>query len=264
MKKLIYAALALAVIACAPEKTTNTASDTAATTATTTTASTTTETTTAATTTTATTTTAATTTNAATTTSTAAPATSSAPAKATKPKAGQEKSMNPYDNKIAELHTTSGEIDIRFYPEKAPGHVKNFIDLAEKGFYNGSKFHRVIPGFMIQGGDPNTISGDPGTWGTGGSGKNIPAEFNDIHHKRGIVSMARAQDPNSASSQFFICVADSGFLDRQYTVFGEVTKGMDVADKIVGAPRGAQDRPNSPTTIEKIVIRDAKPGETGK
>ena len=171
--------------------------------------------------------------------------------------------MSAYENKIAELHTTSGEIDIRFFPDKAPGHVKNFIDLAEKGFYNGSKFHRVIPGFMIQGGDPNTISGDPATWGTGGSGKNIPAEFNDVHHARGIVSMARSNDPNSASSQFFICVADAGFLDRQYTAFGEVTKGMDVADKIVNAPRGAGDRPNNPTSIDKIVIREAKPDEKG-
>ncbi|HEX3110131.1 MAG TPA: peptidylprolyl isomerase [Thermoanaerobaculia bacterium] len=171
--------------------------------------------------------------------------------------------MSPYDNKIAELHTTSGEIDIRFFPDKAPNHVKNFIELAEKGFYNGSKFHRVIPGFMIQGGDPNTISGSPATWGTGGSGQNVNAEFNDVHHARGVVSMARANNPNSASSQFFICVADAGFLDRQYTAFGEVTKGMDVADKIVSAPRGANDRPNNPTTIEKIVIRDANPGEVG-
>ncbi|HEY2323001.1 MAG TPA: peptidylprolyl isomerase [Thermoanaerobaculia bacterium] len=169
--------------------------------------------------------------------------------------------MTAYDNKIAELHTSSGEIDIRFFPDKAPGHVKNFIDLAEKGFYNGTKFHRVIPGFMIQGGDPNTISGSPSGWGTGGSGQHVKAEFNDVHHARGIVSMARANDPNSASSQFFICVADSGFLDRQYSVFGEVIKGMDVADKIVAAPRGPNDRPNSPTTIEKVVIRDAQPGE---
>jgi peptidyl-prolyl cis-trans isomerase B (cyclophilin B) len=234
VKNLICAALALAVVACAPANNTNTASDTAATAAA-----------------------ASTTTN-----TTAAPTTGGAPAAATTPKAGEEeKPMSAYENKVAELHTSSGEIDIRFFPDKAPGHVKNFIDLAEKGFYNGTKFHRVIPGFMIQGGDPNTVSGDPSTWGTGGSGKYVTAEFNDVHHARGIVSMARASDPNSASSQFFICVADSGFLDRQYTVFGEVTKGMDVADKIVNAPKGANDRPNNPTTIEKVVIRDAKPGE---
>jgi peptidyl-prolyl cis-trans isomerase B (cyclophilin B) len=116
---------------------------------------------------------------------------------------------------------------------------------------------------MIQGGDPNTKSGNPASWGTGGSGKNVGAEFNSISHKRGIVSMARSSDPNSASSQFFIVVKDSTFLDKQYTVFGQVTKGMDVADKIVGAARDANDRPNSPTTITKIVIRDAKADEKG-
>src|SRR6185503_14192856 len=118
------------------------------------------------------------------------------------------------------------------------------------GFYNGTKFHRVMPGFMIQGGDPNTIKGDPGTWGTGGNeGKNVKAEFNSVSHKRGIVSMARAQSPDSASSQFFIVVADSTFLDNKYSVFGQVTKGMDVADKIVAAPRDPNDRPNQPTVI---------------
>ncbi len=171
--------------------------------------------------------------------------------------------MSDYTDKVAELHTSAGEIDIRFFPDVAPNHVKNFIDLAKKGFYNGTKFHRVIPGFMVQGGDPNTVSGSPSTWGTGGSGKNVGAEFNTVSHKRGIVSMARAQDPNSASSQFFIVVKDSPFLDRQYTVFGQVTKGMDVADKIVSAPRDANDRPNNPTSIDKIVIRDAKPAEKG-
>jgi peptidyl-prolyl cis-trans isomerase B (cyclophilin B) len=185
-------------------------------------------------------------------------------APAPQPKAEENRPMEYYKDKVAELHTSAGEIDIRFFPEAAPNHVKNFIDLAEKGFYNGTKFHRVIPGFMIQGGDPNTISGSPATWGTGGSDKNIKAEFNDIHHARGVVSMARAQDPNSASSQFFICVADAGFLDKQYTAFGQVTKGMDVADKIVNAPRNpSNDRPNEPTTIYKIVIREAKPDEKG-
>jgi cyclophilin family peptidyl-prolyl cis-trans isomerase len=187
--------------------------------------------------------------------------TSAAPAPTAK--AEENRPMEYYKDKVAELHTSAGEIDIRFYPDAAPNHVKNFIDLAEKGFYNGTKFHRVIPGFMIQGGDPNTVSGSVYTWGTGGSGKNIPAEFNSIHHARGVVSMARAQDPNSASSQFFICVADAGFLDGQYTAFGKVTKGMDVADKIVNASRGANDRPDNPTSIDKIVIREAKPDEKG-
>lgn len=176
--------------------------------------------------------------------------------------AGQETPMS-YENKVAEIHTTAGQINIRFFPDVAPNHVKNFIDLAQRGFFNNTKFHRVIPGFMIQGGDPNTISGDPNTWGTGGAATNVKAEFNTVSHKRGIVSMARAQNPDSASSQFFIVVSDSPFLDRQYSVFGQVTKGMDVADKIVAAPRGANDRPNNPTSITKIVIRDANEDEKG-
>ena len=185
------------------------------------------------------------------------------PAPAPKASAEENRPMEYYKDKVAELHTSAGEIDIRFYPDAAPNHVKNFIDLAEKGFYNGTKFHRVIPGFMIQGGDPNTISGSPYSWGTGGSGKNVAAEFNSIHHARGVVSMARSNDPNSASSQFFICVADAGSLDNQYTAFGKVTKGMDVADKIVNTPCNASDRPNNPTSIDKIVIREAKPDEKG-
>jgi cyclophilin family peptidyl-prolyl cis-trans isomerase len=164
--------------------------------------------------------------------------------------------------KIAELHTTAGQIDIRFFPEAAPNHVKNFIDLAEKGFYDGTKFHRVIPNFMIQGGDPNSKDDNAkNTWGTGGSGTNLKAEFNQIPHKRGIVSMARSPHPDSASSQFFIVVKDSDHLDGQYTAFGEVVKGMDVVDKIVSAPKGANDRPNEPTAITKIVIRDARDSE---
>jgi cyclophilin family peptidyl-prolyl cis-trans isomerase len=172
--------------------------------------------------------------------------------------------MSQYENKVAELHTTAGQINIRFFPDVAPNHVKNFLDLAERGFYDGTKFHRVIPGFMIQGGDPNTIKGDPRTWGTGGNGDNyVKAEFSSVPHKRGIVSMARAQSPNSASSQFFIVVADSTFLDKQYSVFGEVTKGMEVADKIVNASRGPNDRPDAPVAITKIVIRDANEDEKG-
>jgi cyclophilin family peptidyl-prolyl cis-trans isomerase len=182
---------------------------------------------------------------------------------ASAPPASEEKPMSDYEGKVAELHTTAGDITIRFFPDVAPNHVKNFIDLAQKGFYNGTKFHRVIPGFMIQGGDPNTISGDPMTWGTGGSGTNVKAEFNSVSHKRGIVSMARSNDPNSASSQFFIVVKDSPFLDRQYTAFGQVTKGMDVADKIVNAARDPNDRPNNPTSIKSITIRAANADEKG-
>ena len=165
--------------------------------------------------------------------------------------------MTDYDNKVADLETSQGTITIRFFSDKAPGHVKNFIDLAEKGFYDGVRFHRVIAGFMIQGGDPNSKTPNRGSWGTGGSGKNIKAEFNDISHRRGIVSMARAQSPDSASSQFFIVVKDSTFLDRQYTVFGEVVSGMDVADKIVAAGKG-KENPEEPETIRKVTIRTEK------
>jgi cyclophilin family peptidyl-prolyl cis-trans isomerase len=198
-------------------------------------------------------------------TSTAATDTAAATSTTAQPAAAPQESTNMAEGKIAELHTTAGEIDIRFYPELAPKHVKNFIELAEQGFYNGTKFHRVIPKFMIQGGDPNSKNDDAkNTWGTGGSGRNVPAEFSSKSHKRGIVSMARSQDPNSASSQFFIVVSDSTFLDNQYTVFGEVVKGMEVADTIVSAPKGANDRPNNPTAITKIVIRDAREGELSK
>ena len=154
------------------------------------------------------------------------------------------------------IETKFGEIEIEFAPDKAPGHVKNFVDLAKKGFYDGSTFHRVIPGFMIQGGDPNTkdAAGSRGRHGTGGPGYNIKAEFNDTSHKRGIVSMARAQDPDSAGSQFFICVADSTFLDRQYTAFGKVVRGLEVADKIVNQPRDARDNPNERVEMTKVRI----------
>jgi peptidyl-prolyl cis-trans isomerase B (cyclophilin B) len=146
----------------------------------------------------------------------------------------------------AVIETRLGEIEIEFIPEKAPGHVKNFLDLARKGFYDGTTFHRVIPGFMIQGGDPNTrdAKGSRNAHGTGGPGYTIKAEFNDTSHKRGVVSMARAQDPNSAGSQFFIVVKDSTFLDNNYTAFGQVVRGIEVADKIVNAPRDPRDNPN--------------------
>ncbi|SLM49540.1 Peptidyl-prolyl cis-trans isomerase [Nitrospira japonica] len=136
-----------------------------------------------------------------------------------------------------------GEIVLRFFHSVAPGHVKNFVDLAQKGFYNGTAFHRVIPGFMIQGGDPNSKSADRASHGTGGPGYRIKAEFNSTPHKRGILSMARANDPDSAGSQFFICVADANFLDWQYTAFGEVVSGMDVADKVVSVKRDGRDNP---------------------
>ena len=147
-------------------------------------------------------------------------------------------------NEVAVIETLLGNIEFEFLEDKAPGHVKNFKDLANDEFYNGTIFHRVIPGFMVQGGDPNTKSEDRSTHGTGGPGHTIKAEFNDESHERGIVSMARSQDPDSAGSQFFVVVKDSSFLDGQYTAFGRVISGMDVADKIVNSPRDSNDNPN--------------------
>ena len=136
-----------------------------------------------------------------------------------------------------------GEIILRLFNDVAPGHVDNFVKLSRQGFYNGTTFHRVIPGFMIQGGDPNSKNSDRSSHGMGGPGYKVKAEFNSTPHKRGIVSMARANDPDSAGSQFFICVADANFLDWQYTAFGEVVSGMEVADKIVNMKRDGQDNP---------------------
>ncbi|NGZ59115.1 MAG: peptidylprolyl isomerase [Nitrospira sp. LK265] len=136
-----------------------------------------------------------------------------------------------------------GEIVLKFFPEVAPDHVNNFVKLCQGGFYDGTTFHRVIPGFMIQGGDPNSKNSDRSSHGMGGPGYKVKAEFNSTPHKRGIVSMARANDPDSAGSQFFICVADANFLDWQYTVFGEVVSGMEVADKIVNLKRDGRDNP---------------------
>ena len=153
-------------------------------------------------------------------------------------------------NEIAVIATSLGNIEVEFLEDKAPGHVKNFKDLANSEFYNGTIFHRVIPGFMVQGGDPNTKSDDRSAHGMGGPGHTIKAEFNDETHARGILSMARSQDPDSAGSQFFVVVKDSDFLDGQYTAFGRVTSGMDVADKIVDSPRDDKDNP-----LERIEMK---------
>ena len=148
------------------------------------------------------------------------------------------------------IKTRFGEIKLVFFPDLAPKHVESFLTLARKGFYDGTIFHRVIPGFMIQGGDPNTK--DPSnrqSYGNGGPGYTLPAEFNRIPHERGIVSAARAADPNSAGSQFFIVIDKAPHLDGKYTVFGEVERGMDVADKIVQQPRDRRDNP-----LERVEI----------
>ncbi len=148
---------------------------------------------------------------------------------------------------VATLQTDAGDIEIKFYEKDAPGHVRNFIALSKVGFYDGLIFHRCIPGFVIQGGCPN---GD----GTGGPGYCVKAEFNNRKHTRGVLSMARAQPEDSAGCQFFICVAQAAALDGKYTAFGEVTKGMDVVDKIVKAPRGFNDRPDKPIKIKSVQV----------
>jgi cyclophilin family peptidyl-prolyl cis-trans isomerase len=154
----------------------------------------------------------------------------------------------------AVIETKFGNIELKFFPEVAPNHVNNFIGLAKKGFYDGTIFHRVIPGFMIQGGDPNSKSPNKTQHGTGGPGYTVKAEFNEKPHKRGTLSMARSGHPDSAGSQFFICVADAPFLDRQYTVFGEVSSGMEAADKIVNEPRDRRDNPNERIEMKIRII----------
>ena len=170
-----------------------------------------------------------------------------------------ETSQNPQ----ATLTVTSkgekwGEIVLRFFPDVAPNHGKNFTMLAGDGFYNGTTFHRVIPGFMIQGGDPNSKNADRSMHGMGGPGSRVKAEFNSKPHKRGTVSMARSNDADSAGSQFFICVADSNFLDWQYTVFGEVVSGMEVVDKVVNSKRDGRDNPLERVEMTVTVTGDVK------
>ena len=155
------------------------------------------------------------------------------------------------------INTNFGNIKLELLPDIAPETVRNFIKLAKSGFYDGTLFHRIIPKFMIQGGDPNTKQSDKSTWGTGGPGYNIKAEFNSRSHLRGIVSMARSSDPDSAGSQFFIVTSDSTFLDRQYTVFSQVVDGMDVADKIVNLPRDDNDCPLQEAKMLQLTISDA-------
>jgi len=158
-------------------------------------------------------------------------------------------------NEVAVIQTTEGTMVLEFWPDVAPGHVENFKKLASQGFYDGTCFHRIIKGFMIQGGDP--LTKDPGMqsrWGTGGPGFTIKAEFNTKPHVRGVLSMARSQDPNSAGSQFFICHADARFLDRQYTAFGKLVKGDDVLEKLATTPTQPGDRPVKRMHVESVKI----------
>ena len=154
------------------------------------------------------------------------------------------------------IETNFGKIKIKLLPEIAPETVRNFITLTKSSFYDGTLFHRVIPKFMIQGGDPNTKEPDKSVWGQGGPGYNLKAEFNSRSHLRGIVSMARSTDPDSAGSQFFIVTSDSTFLDRQYTVFAEVVEGLEIADKIVNLPRDGNDCPLEEAKMLRITTSD--------
>lgn len=154
------------------------------------------------------------------------------------------------------IDTNFGKIVIEFFPEDAPKTVESFMKLAGSSFYDGILFHRVIPGFMVQGGDPNSKNNNRKTWGAGGPGYTIKAEFNSKSHVRGIVSMARAHDPDSAGSQFFIVVKDSIFLDKNYTVFGKVLEGMKVVDKIVNLERDGNDAPLQDAKMEKVYITE--------
>jgi peptidyl-prolyl cis-trans isomerase B (cyclophilin B) len=178
-------------------------------------------------------------------------------------KSETKKPMETNQKEVAVLKTTDGEMVVEFWPEVAPKTVENFKKLARQGFYDGTAFHRIMRGFMIQGGDPNTK--DPskeGSYGTGGPGYQIPAEFNDRPHLRGVLSMARSADPNSAGSQFFICLGTVSQLDHKYTAFGKVIKGLDVLDKIGATPVGRSEsgEPSKPQTrvaLESVKIVSA-------
>jgi peptidyl-prolyl cis-trans isomerase B (cyclophilin B) len=157
--------------------------------------------------------------------------------------------IDPKKKYTATIDTTLGKIEVEFFPKDAPQHVNSFIFLSRDGYYDGVIFHRVIPGFMIQGGDPT------GT-GSGGPGYQLKAEFNKRKHTRGVLSAARTSDPNSAGSQFFIMHADSPHLDGQYTAFGQVTTGLEIVDKIVNQPTGANDRPRDPAKITRVTVQE--------
>jgi peptidyl-prolyl cis-trans isomerase B (cyclophilin B) len=169
----------------------------------------------------------------------------------------KETPVSNTNNEVAVIKTVAGEMVIEFWPDVAPKTVENFKTLAKKGFYDGTAFHRIIKGFMIQGGDPLTKDETKqNRWVTGDPGYKIKAEFNERSHKRGVISMARSQDPDSAGSQFFICHGDPSFLDRQYTAFGKLIQGDDVLEKLATTKTGFQDRPEKRQGVESIQIVD--------
>jgi peptidyl-prolyl cis-trans isomerase B (cyclophilin B) len=173
----------------------------------------------------------------------------------------------PMSKEVAVLHTTDGDIVIGFWPDVAPNTIANFEKLAKQGFYNGTAFHRIIKGFMAQGGDPLTKDkSKESQWGTGGPGYQIKAEFNKNSHQRGVISMARSSDPDSAGSQFFIVLGDASFLDGKYTAFGKVIKGDDVLGKIGDTPVVPNDsgEPSKPTKRIEIKSIDIVPADSIK
>jgi peptidyl-prolyl cis-trans isomerase B (cyclophilin B) len=158
----------------------------------------------------------------------------------------------------AVIKTAYGEMTIAFWPDVAPKTVENFKKLARSGFYDGTAFHRIIKGFMIQGGCPNTKAGEKGMPGTGGPGWKVKAEFNKKAHVRGVISMARSSDPDSAGSQFFICHGDASFLDGKYTAFGELVKGDDVLEKLAGVPTTHGGGGEKSTPVERVAVESVK------
>jgi peptidyl-prolyl cis-trans isomerase B (cyclophilin B) len=162
-------------------------------------------------------------------------------------------------NEVAIIKTSQGEITIEFWPDVAPKTVENFKALATKGFYDGTCFHRIVKGFMVQGGDPLTKNpAAESRWGTGDPGYKIKAEFNDKPHVRGVISMARSQDPNSAGSQFFICLADARFLDKQYTAFGKLIEGDDILAKLGDTPTTHGGGSEKSKPVERVAVESIK------
>lgn len=174
--------------------------------------------------------------------------------------------MNKNMTEVAVINTTEGAMTVEFWPDVAPKTVENFKKLAQSGFYNGTCFHRIISGFMIQGGDPKTKDKAlEAEWGTGGPGYTIKAEFNKKQHVRGVLSMARAMHPDSAGSQFFICHGDARFLDGQYTAFGKVIKGDDVLEKIATTPCVSSGREKSkPVKRIEVLSVEIVPADSAK
>jgi peptidyl-prolyl cis-trans isomerase B (cyclophilin B) len=161
-------------------------------------------------------------------------------------------------NEVAVLKTSYGEMTLAFWPDVAPETVANFKKLARAGFYDGTAFHRIMKGFMVQGGCPNTKEGENGMPGTGGPGYKIKAEFNPKSHVRGVISMARSSHPDSAGSQFFLCHGDAKFLDRQYTAFGELIAGDDVLERIANVPTKSSGGGEKSTPIERVALESIK------